>query len=686
MGKKTKQALSREICWLAFNERVLQEAEDPSVPLLERIKFLGIYSNNQDEFFRVRVAALRRASIDDALTKKYYGESPSDLLDKVQDKVIELKDRFDSAWNDIKKTLEKEQVFIINEKQLSEKQSAYVSQFFADKVRSRLFPVMLKEDTDFPQLDDRSIYLAIRLVKELENDEVKRSYSLIKIPTDVLSRFVILPPENGKQYIILLDDVVRHELDDIFHIFDFDYTQAYTIKVTREANMSLELDVSQSLFEALQKSLKERAKGEPTRFVFDKDMPKGFRKFIRKKLNLQIFDTEIIGARYHNFKDFIDFPDLNRPDLKYKKIKQLKHPHFATTNSLLDVIQEEDVLVSIPYQPFSHLLDLLREAAIDPDVTKIKMTFYRVARDSSVVNAIINAASNGKEVTAVIEPRARFDEQSNIRLATRLEDNGVKVIYGVRGVKVHAKLVHIERLIDGVKQETVCISTGNFNETSAKIFSDFLFFTSQKEITSEVNRLFQFFGDNVVVSKYNHLLIAPFNFEKKLGRMINQETRNAREGKKAEIIIKANHLNHPPILEKLQRAAKEGVKVNLLIRTTCALFPEMYGAENIKAQGVVDKFLEHSRVLYFHNNGDPKVYLGSSDLLTRNFSERVEVLCPLNNEAIKASVIKFLRIQLSDTVKTRSWDKNLSNNYVSTKKKDTVRSQWALHDFYKKQI
>jgi len=670
------------MCWLAFNERVLQEAEDDTVPILERIKFLGIYSNNQDEFFRVRMATLRRATLSKNTKLKYNGQDPKKLLDRVQNRVLELKDRFDKAWTNIQIQLESQNIFVLNETNLSPEQSAYVSKFFLEKVRPRLIPTMLDDDVPFPSLDDRSIYLAVRLVKVEEEGHKLKRYALIKIPTDVLSRFVILPEKDGKKHLILLDDIIRHQLNDIFHIFDFDYTQAYTIKVTREALLSMDQEVSKSLLEVIEKSLKQRGKGEPTRFVFDRNMPKGFRKFLKEKLNLKTFDTIIEGARYHNFKDFIGFPSLNRKDLAYPPFPPLRHPFLKRENSFIRTVLEKDILVSVPYQPFYHLLDLLREAAIDPYVTKIKMTFYRVARDSSVVNAIMAAAWNGKEVTAVIEPMARFDEQSNINLTSKLSESGVKVVYGVKGVKVHAKLIYIERVIGGKKQRITCVSTGNFNEASAKVFSDFLLFTSDKGIAKEVNKLFKIFIDKFSVTNFKRLLVSPFNSEKKILKLIKKEIKNHAKGLPSGITIKTNHINHSKLLQKLLEAADSGVPVKLLIRTTCALYKEMYQHPNIFAIGIVDMFLEHSRVLRFTNAGDTLIYLGSADLLSRNFEDRVEVLCPVYNKDIQATIDKILEFQLEDNVKTRRWTPELDNPYIENTNTIPKRSQWATYNYF----
>jgi len=675
-----KKYQNREISWLSFNERVLQEAEDPSVPLIERIKFLGIYSNNQDEFFRVRVAALKKLSQLEETTSSMLGESPTKALNEVKAMVRKLKDRFDATYQNLRSLLEKEGIFIIDEKQLSSSQSQFARQYFIDEVRPRLFPVMLDETKKFPDLDDLSIYLAIRLVKKVD-DKKEARYSIIKIPTDTLSRFLILPNKKDKKHIILLDDVIRHNLDDIYQIFDFDYAEAYTIKVTRESELSLDNDLSESLLKALERGLKKRAKGEPTRLVFDREMPEGFKNFMIKKMKLKKRDTIISGARYHNFKDFINFPSLNRKDLQYRPIKPLRHPAFIKAKSLIEVINQKDVLISVPYQSFHHLLDLLREAAIDPNVTHIKMTFYRAAKNSSVAAALINAAKNGKKVTAVVEPMARFDEQSNIRLSNLLKDQGVNVIYGVRGVKIHSKIILIERKIKGQKQKNLvaCVSTGNFNESTSRIYADHILMTANQDITKELQKLFNFFANHIVINQFDTLMIAPFNYRKRINKLIKKEINNALEGKEAMILLKANNLNDPKLIKKLYKASKAGVQIKILARSICTIVPEEEFSKNIQARGLIDRYLEHARVFMFHNNGKPKVFMGSGDLMVRNFDYRIEVICPILDPKIKRVLIDILNIQWSDNVKNRIWDAKLQNKYyreieedaktINTKKK-----------------
>jgi len=675
--------IHRELSWLAFNARVLQEAEDKTVPLIERVKFLGIYSNNQDEFFRVRVAGLKRISILEETTSRILGESPTHLLNTVQNKVNELKDRFDEAYNQILKDLEKENIYIINEKELDKDQSEFVVQYFQDEVRPTLYPVILAEKKKFPRLDDKSIHLAIRLVQKNKKGKKEAQYSIIKIPSKVLSRFLILPEKNGKKYIILLDDVIRHNLADIYHIFDFNYAEAYTIKVTREAELSLQSDFSESLLDALEKGLKNRDKGEPTRLVFDRQMPDGFKKFMIKKMKLKRNDTIISGSRYHNFKDFIDFPDLGRPDLLYKKRKCLEHPLLKNAKSLIEVIKRKDVLLSVPYQSFTHLLDLLREAAIDPDVTKISMTFYRVAKDSNVVNALINAVRNGKTVLAVVEPLARFDERSNINLANRLRDEGAQVVFGVRGVKVHSKMILIERR-NGENEKIACISTGNFNEKTSRTYSDHILMTAHNKITTEVKRLFDFFSSRLILSKYETLMVAPLNFRKKMIFLINKEIKNAKAGLKAELIFKSNHLSDDKLIKKLYEASDEGVKIKLLVRTTCGVVPQQKFSKNIKAKGLIDRYLEHARMYQFHNNGNPIVYIGSGDLFARNFDYRIEVLCPIFDDQIKKTLIDLLAIEWKDNTKARVWDKNLKNKYEKTNShKSDVNAQSEIYKYLK---
>lgn len=488
--KKTKQTkqnkykvINRDISWLSFNERVLQEAEDKRVPLNERIRFLGIFSNNQDELFRVRVAVLRRMMRLQKADLKQVDTNPAKILNQIQKKVLVLKNRFDQAYLTILEELKKHKIFILNEKEVNSQQGEVIRHYFNETVRQWLFPIMIDEKKKMPLLNDKSIYLAIRMVKK--DKPTATRYSLIEVPDGEPKRFFILPDDGDKKFIILLDDIIRYNLDSIYYIFNYDRIEAYTIKITRDAELEITADLSQSVLEMIQKSVKHRSRGETTRFIYDAQMPEEMLQFFAKKLKLQRQDPIIPGARYHNFKDFINFPDLGRERISNDKLTPHHHPLLNQHSSITSVLRKRDILLHFPYQSFHHIIDLLREAAINPNVTKIKMTLYRVARHSSVVMSLINAARNGKDVTVIMELQARFDEENNIFWANRLQEEGVRVIFGANNLKVHAKLCHITHNHEGKHVEYAIIGTGNYNENTARIYTDLFLLTAKPEITKE---------------------------------------------------------------------------------------------------------------------------------------------------------------------------------------------------------
>ncbi|MCL4119668.1 UNVERIFIED_CONTAM: hypothetical protein GTU68_028927 [Idotea baltica] len=685
---KPVKYINREISWLSFNERVLQEAEDPRVPLLERLKFLGIYSNNLDEFFRDKVAALKRLA---RLEKKalitpndfeILGENPVEVLNSITDVSRNQHHRFNKAYERILKELEKENIYIINETQLTKTQGSFVEIYFKEKVRSRIVPIMLEEEQAFPSLKDDFIYLAVRLLKKDLISGKKYNYALIEIPNNV-ARFLILPQHGEKKYVILLDDVIRHNLKSVFQIFDFDKIEAYTIKITRDAQLNLEDDLYQSLPTALQKSLKDRKKGDPSRFVFDADMPYKFQQFVLKSLKLRKTDAVIAGARYHNFKDFMSFPSLGRKDLLNPKISPLEHPHLVGRRSIIEVIKERDILLNFPYQSFNHVLDLLREASIDPKVKSIQATAYRVASDSNVMAALINAVKNGKAVTVVIELRASFDEASNISWLEKLQDEGVNVITGVKGLKVHSKLIQIEREVNAKKELIALVSTGNFNEKTAKIYGDSILITAHKGINQEIEQMFSFYRMNYLNFKYKHLLVAPYNLRSSILELIEGEILKAHLGKPCGIILKMNSMLDKKICNKLYKASGAGVPVKLIVRGVFALSPQVPGlSDKIEAISILDKFLEHARVFAFGAEGDEKVFMGSADLRPRNLDTRIEVVIPIYDKKIRKVLMKMLRIQLDDNQKARILDINQENAYHKNNK-PILRSQDVIYEYFK---
>jgi polyphosphate kinase len=672
--KKQNKIINRELSWLAFNHRVLQEAADTSVPLVERIRFLGIFSNNQDEFFKVRVASVQRMLEFEPDAKKLIGGKPHKILNKIQKIVISLQKEFDKTFINIVSELEKENIYIINETQLNESQKHFVTNYFHEKVLSALSPIMLNNIDSLPELKDKSIYFAVKLTSK--NTKIADEYALIEIPTKEIPRFIVLPEEENIKYIILLDDVIRACLKDVFSIFNFDHFEAYTIKITRDAELDIDNDLTISFLEKISKSVKERKKGQPVRFVYDSTIPDDLFRYFTSKLELDESDNLIPGGRYHNFKDFIDFPNIGSRSLEYKKILPAPHPRIKSGYSILDQITLGDFLLHCPYHNFTQFINLLRESAIDPNVTSIMIALYRVARFSKVINALINAAQNGKSVTVVIELQARFDEESNIYWSKKLEEAGAKVIFGVPGFKIHSKLILITKTIDNKQIRFGCIGTGNFHEGTAEIYSDTFLFTTDPRITQEIRKVFRFIENPIKPITYKHLIVSPVYARRKLKVLINREIRNAREGKKAYIIIKLNSLVDKEMIAQLYKASRAGVKITMLIRGICSLIPGIPGmSENIQAFSIVGRFLEHSRILIFCNNNNELYYISSADWMIRNLDYRIEVTCPVYDPKLKQELRQIIDLQLSDNVKSRIIDDTQENHYKKLKSKRKIDSQ-----------
>jgi polyphosphate kinase len=677
----SKTYIPKEISWLSFNERVLQEADDRGVPLLERFKFLGIYSNNLDEYFRVRVATLKRISLFGPRSKDILGYSPKSTLKRIHEIVLSQNSKFEKIYAGLIQELEKHKIHIINEKQLKPEQVEFVQEYFHTEVRTRLMPFLIEKDTELPNLKDDAIYLAIHLVKK---DTQKKRFALLEIPTDVLSRFIVLPEKGEDKYVIFLDDIIRFGLKDIFFIFDFDEFSAYTIKLTKDAELELADDISESYIDKLSRSLQQRKWGTPVRFIYDREMPDDLLKILTKKLKFGPDDVIIPANRYHNFKDFMKFPSLGKKKFFYEPIIPVAHRDIQPRKSILAAIKKKDIMLFFPYHPFDHFIDLLREASIDPYVTSIQITLYRLARNSSVINALLNAVRNGKKVTTVVELQARFDEEANILWGNKLMEEGVKVIYGVPGLKVHAKLCLITRVKYDLSQRYAAIGTGNFNEDTAKIYTDHLLLTANKKITYEVFKAFSFFNVNYKKDNYYHLVISPFFLRNKITLLIDNEIKNAKEGKKAYIYLKLNNVTDSEIIEHLYEASKAGVTIRLIIRGMISLVPGLKDlSENIKAIGIVDRFLEHTRFLIFCNGGNEECYISSADLMTRNIEHRIEVTCPVFDKTIKNEIKEIFAIQWSDNVKSRKIDASLSNKFVKTEKKP-VQSQLEVANYIKR--
>jgi polyphosphate kinase len=680
--KKTTSTMyiNRELSWLSFNGRVLQEAADPLVPLIERLKFLGIFSNNMDEFYKVRVATIKRM-IDLKLgNKNPEEERPEKLLAKILEKVIKLQQQFEKIYTELLIELEKQNIFIINEKQLNPEQVVFVKDFFVEKVQPALSPIMLRNLSRFPYLRDKSIYLITKLSKKTPKSLYE--YALIELPTAVVPRFIELPQIDDKKYIILLDDVVRFNLSEIFAIFDYDIFEAYTIKLTRDAELDIDNDLSKSFLEKIQKGVSGRKKGQPVRFVYDQSMPRDILKYLKDELEFDQSDSMIPGGRYHNFKDFISFPKIGGPELQNAPAPPLSHPEFTENQSIISKVQEKDILLHYPYQKFSHFINLIREAAINPDVKSIKITLYRVAANSKIINALINAARNEKEVTAIVELQARFDEKSNIYWAQNLQEAGVKVLFGIPGLKVHSKLLLIT-FSDKKKDNIAAICTGNFHEGNANVYTDLSLLTAHKKISSEVYKVFDYFENTYKFPEYHHLLVSPQYMRNKIETMIEKEIKNAKAGLPAYIILKINNLVDQEMIDKLYKAGKNGVSIKLIIRGICALKPGVPGlSDNIEAVSIVDRNLEHSRVFIFANAGDEKIYISSADWMTRNLDNRVEVATPIYDPDLKNQIKNFINIQLSDNVKARIVDHCQGNVYLKDDSHKPVRAQVEIYKYY----
>ena len=686
MMKKSKiPHINREISWLSFNERVLQEASDPSTPLIERLKFLGIFSNNRDEFYRVRVATVNRLSKLGKKAIDIYGDDPKELLQKLQRKVIEQQQHFEEIYQELLHELAKENVFIINEKQLNKNQEQYVRDYFHKEVERSLFPIMVDENKPFPYMKDKSGYLFVRLISTIQKQ--KNKYALIEIPSKITSRFIILPQEKNKKYIILLDDVIRFNVHEMFSVFGYTTKEAINIKLTRDAELDIDQDVSKSMLEKISKGVKDRKKGQPVRFVYDSTMSKEMLAFIMKKLGMDKKDNAIPGGRYHNFKDFIGFPNIGEKKLVYDHPTPLVHKYLNNIDTtILNVIRQKDILLHYPYHTYDHIITLLREASIDPSVESIKITLYRVADSSKIANALVNAIKNGKKVTVLVELQARFDEQNNIYWANKLQEEGATVIYGVPGLKVHSKLFLITTRVRGKEIKYAHIGTGNFNEKTARIYTDFSLLTADKNITDEISNVFDFYTNNFKTGVYKHLAVAPFFMRQTFVNLIDKEIANAKAGKTAYMILKMNSLVDKDMIEKLYEASQAGVQITLIVRGICSLVTEIAGySDNIKAYSIVDKYLEHARVFIFANGGSEKIYITSADWMSRNLDSRSEVAVPILDTEVKKQIKDIINIQLSGNTKVRILDRLQQNLYKKAKPGEKkIRVQDEIYNYLKK--
>lgn len=671
----------KEISWLSFNERVLQEAADKRNPLIERMRFLGIYSNNLEEFYKIRFADVKRRILINE--ERGTASSSRQLLKRIESKVAKLDQEFDSLYNELLLEMARNQIFLINERQISPNQQIWLRQFFRQQLRQHITPILITPETDLVEfLKDDYTYLAVEIIKG-QNIQ----YALLEIPAGKQPRFVHLPPEMPKRMksMILLDNILRYCLDEIFKgFFDYDQLNAYAMKMTRDAEYDLTTEMESSMLELMSSSLKQRLNAEPVRFVYQRNMPDEMVELLRKKLGLSTDDSVIAGGRYHNFKDFIKFPNEGNKNLLNKPLPRLRHRRFDNFRNGFDAIREKDVLLYYPYYTFEHTIELLRQASFDPNVLTIKINIYRVAKDSHIIESMIHAAHNGKKVTVVVELQARFDEEANIHWAKHLTEAGVHVIFSAPGLKIHAKLFIISRLEQNEIIRYAHIGTGNFNEKTARLYTDYSLLTANQQITNEVRRVFNFIENPYRPVNFENLMVSPQNSRTRLTQLIDREISNVQTGKAAAILLKINNLDDKELINRLYDASNAGVKIRLLIRGMCSLVPGQANfSENIQITSIVDRFLEHDRVYVFSNNGNEEVFISSADWMTRNIDFRIEVAVKLVDQQLKQRVLDILELQFNDTVKARYIDKELTNRYVPRGNKRKIQAQLAVYDYLK---
>lgn len=672
--------IDKEISWLAFNERVLQEAADPSVPLIERVRFLGIFSSNQDEFFRVRVADVRRQLLIEE--SKGNGQKTRILLSDINQKVLTLQAKFDEIYSQLIVDLAQRNIFLVSEDQLDDSQHDWLKRHFQEKIRRHIIPLVITDDMALSQhLDDESTYLVTAIIK---GD--KTTYCLIEVPSKNVPRFVELPPAPGnkkRKTIILLDNIIRHFLEELFTgFFEFDSFECYSIKLTRDAEYNLSNEIELSMLEKMSSGLKQRLTAEPVSFVFDKEMPQHMLEMLQEKTGIKGIDAMIPGGRYHCFQDFMGFPNPGRSYLENEKVKAIRNKQFSQFNNVFDAIKHKDILLYYPYHAFNHMTEMVRQAAFDPAVRSIKINIYRVAKQSQIVHSLIEAVKNGKDVLVIVELQARFDEEANIEWAKQLTDHGVRISFGIPSLKIHSKLVLINRLEDGKLKKYAHIGTGNFHEKTAKVYTDFALFTQHEEISNEVENVFEFIEHSYKRFKFNHLIISPIDSRRKLYSLVDTEINNQINGKPSGITLKLNNLVDFGLIKRLYDASRNGVKVKLIVRGMCSLVPGVEGlSENITAISIVDRFLEHPRVMIFNNVDDPKVFISSADWMTRNIDQRLEVGCPIYDMDAKNMIIKIIDMQFRDTLKARVIDTKQTNQYVKRGNRKKRRSQMDIYEY-----
>jgi polyphosphate kinase len=676
--------INRDIRWLSFNERILKIAENPRTPLMERLKFIGIFSSNLDEFYSVRVGALHRMIVDPRHHPIPPGIHPKPLLKQILEIVKQLNKRADGVIAEIFSSLRTENISIVDEQTISERQKLFVDQYFALSVRNRLFPLLLDADLPFPYLKHITLYLAVHMYRSEKPKD--RRYALIEVPTNVLPRYIALPSANNRHAFIMLDDLIRLKLPDIFIGFPYDRFEAYTIKITRDGEYELADEVTKSLYEKLTASIRQRNEGDPVRFVYDKEIPAHLLAYISEHAALKDCRIIISGGRYHNARDLISFPHVGKPLLYFEEQPPVAHHTIEQGKALIPQIEQRDRLLTFPFHPFSYVIDLLREASLDQTVVSIKMTLYRVPEDSSVINALRNAARNGKKVTLFIELQARFDEKTNMDWTEKLtREHNISLISGMEGVKVHSKICIIAKRTDNGKSHIAVIGTGNFNEKTAMLYSDHVLLTADRHIAEEVNKVFALLERGFSNAKFRYLTVSPFSTRKTFMTLIKREASNAAEGKPAQITLKLNNLTDRPLIKQLVKAAKAGVHIRLIIRGICLMETKIPGItnENIQGKAMIDRYLEHSRLIKFANDGNPRYYIGSADWMERNLDNRIEVMTPVFDPGIQAELDRFLQLHWEDTYASFSLESNTFNRSLQTGESEEPRAQQDIYRWYR---
>lgn len=674
-----KYYVERDISWMYFNERILQEAEKKNIPLLERLSFLGIYSNNLDEFFRVRVATLNRIVEYSDKNEKKEREKALQTTKQITKLNSRFSKKFEDTVKEVTEALKTENIFLLNEKEIDEEQQNYIRSFYLDKLNGSICPIWFNSIKQLGNQTDDTIYLAIRLSKwEDDKKRPNKNYAFIELPIDEFGRFVRLPDKEGKSYLMYLDDVIRCCLPYIFTGMDYNQFEAYSFKFTKDAEMEIDTDLRNGMLQKISKGVKSRKKGEPIRVLYDSLMPKDVIKRVMEKLSVDKLDTILSSGRYYNHKDFMKFPDCGRKDLKYPNWEPI-HKREFNNQSILKLVREHDRFIHVPYHSFDAYIQLLREAAINKEVKSIKTTLYRLAKDSKVIKALICAAQNGKKVTVVIELMARFDEASNISWSKKMQDAGIHVVFGVEGLKIHSKITHISSR----NGDIACISTGNFHEGNARMYTDYLIMTARRPIVKEIESVFDFIDKPYLPVRFKELLVSPNEMKKKLIRLIDTEIKNKHAGKPAYIMGKINHITDVEIIEKLYEASSCGVPVDMLVRGNCSMVTKLTGfTRNIHINGIIDRYLEHSRILIFANGGDEKYYIGSADWMPRNLDHRIEVLTPVYEPEIKEDLKRVVEFGLKDTMQGRIVDGSGKNLPWGNGTEPLFRSQEALYNYY----